>query len=66
MWVWHCSGCVEVSGVVWGIILGRWGIILGGWGLVGKYFGQEWVGGGEWGSVHYLIMPNFSCVCTKR
>ena len=55
-----------VSGVVWGIILARCGTILGGWGLVGKHFGQEWVGVGEWGLVHYLIMPNFNCVCVKR
>ena len=65
-WVWHCSGCVGVSGVVWGIILDRWGIILGGWGLVRKYFGQKWLGGGEWRSVHYLIMPNFNCLCVRR
>ena len=42
---------------------GKWGITLGGWGWVGHYFGWVevgetlfWVGGGEWGWVHCLIM----------
>ena len=64
-WGWHCSGCVVVSGFVWDIILGRCGISLGGWGLLGKYFGREWMGGDERGSVHYLIMPNFHSQITK-
>ena len=50
---------------VW-VILGGWGIILGGWVWIGKYFGWlgvvgwGWMGvsGGEWGWVHYMIMPN--------
>ena len=72
-WVWHYSGCEGMVGVVWGIILGGWGRLGGGWsivlgemGSVGKYLGWEWVGWGQCGSVHCLIMPNFNCVCVKR
>ena len=53
-------------GVVWGLILGGWSIILGEMGSVGKYLGWEWVGWGQCGPVHCLIMPNFNCVCVKR
>ena len=64
--MWHCSGCVGMVGVVWGIIVGEWSIILGEMGSVGKYLGWEWVGWGQCGPVHCLIMPNFNCVCVKR
>ena len=44
---------------------GKWSIILGGWRLVEHYFGSVgldgalfWVGRGEWGWVHCLIMSN--------
>ena len=60
---WGCMG--NYFGWV-GEVGGGWSIILGEMGSVGKYLGWEWVGWGQCGSVHCLIMPNFNCVCVKR
>ena len=49
------------------VILGGLGIILSGWRWVGHYFGWVgvdgtlfWVGRGESGCLHCLIMPNIT------